>query len=269
MGLFMMALLIISGALAGIYEYIKDIKKKYDAQNNGYKTYRDHNGNLRNSYNGHYVYVEDGREIDGITKEIIFNPYKNEEEKEIETCKKLGWRVCKVFNTDFEQTINSIDGFHKNIYRKIDEYYNKSATPYGKLNCNLGYQFWVNLKTGIMEETELSKSINHLEVKKYHKKLIDNRQRKIDKYTEDYTRPYTREELEGENEKILQHLKNHNHNVRTRSNIPTHQKFAPNWCYNPNEKQDVYSYLNDNLIYEYEWKARRSVESEKEEGYYD
>lgn len=270
MGLFMMALLILSGILAGICEYCKDIKKRYTSKAKGSKTYRDHNGQLRNSATGNVINTVDGREIDGVTGQVVFNPYKEKERKELEICRKLGWNLCRVFNTGFEETLNRGEYHHKIIYRPIDSYYDKSTTPYGKLNCNLGYQFWVNLETGIMEETELSKSINHTEVKKYHKKIDGNRNRKVKKFIEDHSRPYTKEELEKENAAILKHLENHNYNVRTRTGIDSLQKFAPNWCYDVyHEYENQDSYLQDNLIYKYEREARWSIQPKREEGYYD
>ena len=269
MGLFMMALLILGAIIAGICELFKDLNKRYDAQAKGNRTYRDHKGQLRSSATGNVVNEKDGREIDSITRQVIYNPYDKEEIKEIITCRKLGWSKGKIFNTDFYKTLNNIDYRHHDIYREIDSYYSESATPYGKLNCNLGYQFWVNLETGIMEETELSKSINHTEVRKFHKKLIDNRRRKVDKYTDDFCKPYTKEELEEESAKILQHLANHNCNVITRPDMPRNQKFMPMWCYNPNHDWDPDSYSNDNLIFQFERDARRSVEPKREEGYYD
>lgn len=273
MGFFMIALLIISIILTSIIDFGKSTKSFLDANKKREPTYRDSKGNIRNSSNGHLVNVDTaGREFDSWTGKMLYNPYEKKEKEEMLRAERLGYSKCRVFNSKAEEISNGIRFNHKVIYHNKDQYNHKYATPYGKLNCNLGYQFWVNLSNGRMEETELSKSIPHMDIKKYHKIPLDKRRRKKQIYKDDLSNPYTKEEIKRECEKILEHLKNHNENILRRGDeMNVFQKFTPYWCYNPNE-----SYLDvkgnkywDGVIYDYEIKQNAKLVDERTEGYYD
>ena len=268
MALFFLAVFILSGIVASLFEIMNDVKKMVKASSNKEKTYRDHKGVLRNSANGHSIIIgECDKLYDSWTGELISNPVKDKEDKEKEIDKTLNETKHRVFNNSTEEAINFHKYGHKIVYR------DNNGVLYGKLNCNLGYQFWVNLTTGIMEETELSKKTDHTKIRKYHKKCISKKNVLKPRYEEDYTDPYTQEELKEENEEILAHLNNHNDNMRCRSDINSAQKFTPWWCYNPHYESDMdhlESRYQDNIIFFNERTTRASASLDKNrEGWND
>jgi len=261
-----LCIFIISSMLASGSELFGDIRKMFDAQENNRPTYQDHKGTLRNSSNGHSVNIgESGKLYDSWSGEMIHNPYASKESEQRAKENKLGYGKHRVFNNSTEECINFGNYGHKVVYRE-------GGVLYGKLNCNLGYQFWVNLSNGIMEETELSKRIPHTEVEKYHRKPIDNRKRKNQTYINDYKRPYTQAEKERENEKILKHLENHNRNVTNDPTLSKKQKFTPWWCHNPinGRSENCHHEYDDDIIYDYEFKyEEKPFMTKTEEGWND
>ena len=261
-----LCIFIISTIVATATEYSGDIRKMFKAQSNNKPTYQDHKGTLRNSSNGHSINIgESGKLYDSWTGEMIHNPYASKESEQRHKEYELGYTKHRVFNNSTEECINYSNYGHKVVYRS-------GGTLYGKLNCNLGYQFWVNLSNGIMEETELSKKIPHTEVEKYHRKPIDNRKRNKQEYMNDYNRPYTQAEKEKENESILKHLENHNRNVINNPSLDKTQKFTPWWCHNPiNGHTEHYHHeYDDDIIYRYEFKYEEKPFMRKtEEGWND
>lgn len=271
MGLAFFGLLIISSIIYKIVERCKDVGTWYKAFQSDDPTYVDNKGELRNSSNGHKVKIgEGGKQYDAITYQLLYNPNADKERKERDKASRLQCSKIRVFHNKAEEIINEINYCHKVVYRNGNHV---DSTLYGKLNCNLGYQFWVNLTTGFMEETELSKQIDHVNIKKYHKKPLDNRKRKVENYVIDYSRPYTQGELIQENENILQHLANHNRNIVINPDMPKRQKFAPIWCYSPTATAlDIANgRFNDGYILDYEWRKEMEVVNKPTlmEGYYD
>ena len=268
MGFFMIVLLIMSGLILRLCDFSKDVGAFFKAQKSDDPTYTDSKGNLRNKKNAHSVYVDiGGREYDSWDGKMLYNPHEENERQEKENVDKLGYSKYRVYGSRAEEIDNDLKYGHPVIYKSKN-----NDTPYGKLNCNLGYQFWVNLNTGYMEETELSKMIPHTELKKYHKKPIDNRKRKVQKYVDDRDHPYNKEELTRENEKILKHLNNHNRNIVANPNMDKTQKFCPHWCYKPKEKWGDLneSQTKDGLIFKYEMDYKHSILTPKqEEGWND
>lgn len=267
MGLFMVSLLIILGFIVKLCTLGENVKTFFDAQNSNNPTYTDSNGNIRNSSNGHKVDVDtDGREYDSWTGELLYTPYKKLQALELERAINLGYTKHKVIQSNTSHILNMNRYGHRIIYKDNDITNYRKGVPYGKLQCNLGYEFYVNLNTGAMEETELSKSIPHTKLKKYHVKPSVIKHGKTTEYINDYDNPYTEEEIIKENEEILRHLHNHNYNITVRQDtINKRQKFTPNWCYNP-ESPICITPVRDNIIVDYEMKK---YYNDTREGYYD
>lgn len=278
MALFLFGIIIAFGFIIQILEKgdkaFKDIpknqKKQKEAKEAGSIYYIDTNGVCRHTETNECLKLFNDGSVYDKHHHKIYDPYKNKNIKSKEDAIKLGYSKYRLYAGEDLSDYLYDHTYHYISYVNVEEDSNKKS--YGKLNCNLGYQFYVDLQTGKMEETELSKKIPHTELIKYHKKPVDKRKRKVQQYVDDYNNPYSKNEIEEENKRILKHLENHNNNVENRNNLPNKQKFAPDWCYTPmrSEYEGDDNPYNDDIIFSYMYKLETKplIEVHKE-GWYD